>query len=458
LAVEVIMPQMGLTMTEGTVIKWIKNEGDEIAKGEPIVEIESDKATFEVEAPGEGILLKVLVPEGVATPIATVIGYIGEKGEAVGIEKAVEPTQHEKTETVSNKTPDKIEVAQGSSNQGCEGRIFISPRARKTAKQRGLSEKDLREIIGSGPGGRLIEKDILNFKEQKAIKATPLAQMTAKEYGVDLSSVPGTDLAGKVTRQDVLDLVKPAEAAPTLSTFAPAAAIEEVLEVIPLKGIRKAIAEHMYHSTSTIPRVTHMTEVDMTEMVALRAKFNSCIEEQEKISFIDILIKVGAIALERNPKANARLDEDGIKLLANANIGIAVDTEAGLLVPNIKCANRKSLRRISRESKDLIKRAQEGKLLPDEMNGGTFTISNLGGAKHQIDGFTPIINWPEAAILGVGRMIDKPWVVNGEMVIRSIMVLSLTFDHRIMDGGPAAEFLCTIKDLLENPLQLILGA
>lgn len=430
MSVEIIMPQMGLTMTEGTVIRWLKSEGDCIAKGEAILEIESDKATFQVESPEEGTLLSILVPEGEVVPIATVIGYMGDAGEQV------------------------LSVP----------RVFISPRARKVLGEKGLPKDVILEISGSGSNGRIIEKDILLYAEKQGVKATPLAKKMADDYGMNLDDIKGTGLGGKVISQDVLNVARPE----TVTSFIEQKAAipvnvtkvgdEEVLEILPLTGIRKIIAERMHYSTTTIPRVTHTTEVDMTEMTALRKKINSSLKGGDKISFIDIMVKVGSMALERHPKANARLDIEGIKLLANSHIGLAVDTEAGLVVPNIKQTNKKSLRRISQESKDLIERAKLGKLLPDEMTGGTFTISNLGGPKHGIDGFTPIINWPEATILGLGRMIDKPWVVNGEIMIRRMMFLSLTFDHRIIDGGPAAEFLHTIKELLENPMEMILGA
>ncbi|MEL7564349.1 MAG: dihydrolipoamide acetyltransferase family protein [Dehalobacterium sp.] len=463
MAVEIIMPQMGLTMTEGTVIRWLKREGDFIAKGEAILEIESDKAAFEVESPSEGTLLKILISEGEVVPVAGIIGYIGDASEEIfPPSPSTEVKKMNVREVMGEKNVEDIRIEPVKRLN--QGRVFISPRARKALGEKGLLLDDVLGIAGSGPNGRIIEKDILLYAQKQAVKATPLAKKMADEYGMNLESIKGSDFEGKITSQDVLHAVRPAEKSATgfieRETSIPVNAAgmeEEILEIIPFKGIRKIIAERMHYSSTTIPRVTHTTEVDMTEMASLRKKLNSNLKDEDKISFINIIVKIGAMALEKHPKANARLEEDGIKLLTNSHIGIAVDTEAGLVVPNIKFANKKSLRKISQEAKDLIYRGKMGRLLPDEMTGGTFTISNLGGPKHAIDGFTPIINWPEATILGLGRVIDKPWVVNEKIVIRKMMVLSLTFDHRIIDGGPAAEFLHTIKELLENPLEIILG-
>lgn len=443
MAVELIMPQLGLTMIQGTVTRWIKKEGDPVAKGEPVVEILSDKASFDVEAPADGILLKVVVNEGEVVPIATVIAYIGQAGESVG---AAAPA-------VTSPRPGR--EAQSSTGGGAqkgtaaleEDRLLISPRARQAARQEGLTGEDLRRIEGSGPGARRTEKDVLNY-----VKATPLARRVAEAHGVDLAGVQGSDVGGKVTRQDVLR--QAGEAAKAGET--PAAVLDNpVVKNIPLEGVRRIIAERMSQSATTKPHVTLTTEVDMNETLALRKKINSSVMNGGSISVTDIILKVSALALEKYPEVNATLDGNVIRLLEKVNIGVAVATDRGLVVPAVKEVNRKHLGRISREARDLIMRAREGKLKHDEMSGGTFTVSNLG--MYEIDAFTPIINPLESAILGVGRMVPKPVVVGGEIVVRTMMVLSLSFDHRVLDGAPAAAFLQIIKQLLENPLQLITG-
>jgi len=459
MSVEITMPQLGLTMTEGRIIRWIKNEGDKVLVDETIAEVESDKATFDLEAPASGTIIRIIASEGDVIPITTVIGYIGQEGEKMEVDISTENSLADMEEDVSqllisSKNAEEI-------NSVDSKRIFISPRAKRAAKLNGLTldMDNFKNVVGSGADARIIEKDVLDLVKQNTVKATPLAVKTAQEHGIEITNVKGTDLGEKVTREDVLNHIKTitTEATDTMAFEDIKGEEEEVLSIIPMKGIRKIIAERMHYSTLTIPRVTHTTEVDMTEMSVLRKKLNNGLDDIEKISFMDIFLKVLAIALEMHPYVNARLDGEEIKLLANSNIGIAVDIEAGLVVPNIKNVNKKSLRRISEESKNLIKRAIVGKLLPDEMKGGTFTITNLGGKKYGIDGFTPIINWPEAAILGIGRMVEKPRFLGGEICVRNVMILSLTFDHRIIDGGPAAEFLHTIKELLENPMQLILG-
>lgn len=446
MAVEIIMPQLGLTMTHGTVTRWLKKEGDPVAKGEPVVEILSDKASFEVESPADGILLKILVPEGEVVAIATVIAYVGQEGEeiAAGAEGAAPldpaaaaagPAERDKTGPGAGEKKERDR----------EGRLFISPRARRAAREKGLAEDGLRDVSGSGPRGRITEKDVLT-------RATPLARKVAEAHGVDLAFVQGTDVGGKVTREDVLRHAGEDRKAGRVQ----AGGFDvPVLKVVPLEGVRKIIAERMSQSAVTKPHVTLTTEADMTEMLSLRKKINEIDGDGGGVSVTDIVLKVSSMALEKHPEVNATLDGNDIKILAQINVGIAVATDRGLIVPVLREANKKLLGLVSREARDLITRAREGRLKPDDLYGGTFTVSNLG--MYEIDAFTPIINPLESAILGVGRMVPKPVVVGGEITVRTMMALSLSFDHRVLDGAPAAAFLRTIKQLLENPLRLITG-
>lgn len=448
MAQEIIMPQMGLTMTQGKVVRWLKSEGDSVYKGEPVVEIESDKAVFECDSPGDGVLLKIVISEGETVPVATVIGYIGQAGETIS-DGILEGKEENEKVTSTWEVKEKGKKESGSrEKEGQEerGRILISPRAKRIAQQYGLTEEELYNITDSGPQGRLTERDINSYIEKNKTKFTPLARKVAEEYGVELLDIQGTGIGGKVIKQDVLDNIRANEKViQTTSEM-------QTLKVIPLEGIRKIVADRMIYSVLTSPHVTLTTEVDMTDMIELRKKINTSVKSDYKVSITDILVKVCALALGKHPEANAYIKNNVINALANVNIGIAVATDRGLLVPVIKEANKKSLGQISIESKDLIQRARNNKLRPDEMTGGTFTITNLG--MYGIDVFTPIINPPESAILGVGRMVQKPVVLDGQITIRTMMTLNLSFDHRVIDGAPAAMVLQTIKQIIEKPQNL----
>lgn len=442
MAEKVIMPQLGLTMKEGKIIRWIKNEGDKVIKDEPIAEIESDKASFELEAPASGTLIKIVCEEGSVVPITETIAYIGKADE-----KIRETEQKEQNKALEKLGETKEVSAKKSRNNyqtynDNSKRILISPRARKAARENGIPKSDFRNIKGTGLNGRIVERDVLAWIEKRKIRATPLAEKIAHDKGIDLSSVEGSDIRGKIVSKDVLGF--------DISSIRE---MEEQIIEIPLEGIKKVVAERMFESWQTKPHVTLTTEIDMTDTLQVRKQLND-VGEDFKISVNDIIVKVCAMALRKHPNINAVMGEQGIKLLQNVNVGIAVAIKNGLIVPVINNADKKSLKQISQEAKEKINRAREGKLLPDEMSNGTFTVSNLG--MYGIDAFTPIINPPETAILGVGRLIKKPAVYNDEVTIRTLMYLSISFDHRVIDGAPAAEFLSTIRELLENPYKLIL--
>ncbi|MEW6660838.1 MAG: dihydrolipoamide acetyltransferase family protein [Bacillota bacterium] len=441
MATNVIMPSLGLTMTEGTIVRWLVKEGEPVGKGQPLFEVSTDKATIEVEAQTSGILGKILVAAGETAPVTAVIAYITEPGEVVaaasGREKEPEPARPVVAQA--------LELRQLPREPG--QRIFISPRAKKAAQEK---EIDYSHIQGTGPNGRIVEKDVLAYAAlSPAVRVSPLAQKVAAACGVEVGSINGSGTHGKVMKKDVERALIPS---------APVLAVKPVstTRTIPLSGIRRIIAQRMAASSQTAPHVTLTTEVDITETVNLRKQLLPEIERMtgQKLSFNDIIIKVVSRALSEHPMMNATLQENEIHLLEDINIGIAVDAENGLVVPVLKQAHRKSLAEICSESKNLVNKARAGKLLPDDMSGGTFTISNLG--MFEIDTFTPIINQPESGILGVGRMVDKPVVVEGQVTVRTMMGLSLSFDHRVIDGAPAARFLQRVKELLEKPLLLII--
>ena len=374
------MPRLSLTMKEGTVVQWFKKEGDMVEKGEPLVEVLSEKATYEVEAPASGVLRKILAEEGTDVPVAGTLAIITAPDEELPeIEVAAAPPAIEAEEAVA--------VPERKVEERIERRIIASPAAKRLAMEHGI---DLTQIRGSGPQGRIVEGDVRALIEEMRI-------------------------------------------------------MPRVREVIPLTGIRKTAAERVSLSARTAPQSTITMEVDMSNAAKLR--------ERVGVSYTDMLVKAVAEALTEHPIINSTLEKEQIKIFADVNIGVAVATEMGLIVPVVRNANGKSLTDIASTLKELVEKAKQSKLAKGELTGGTFTITNLG--RYGVDVFTPIINPPQTAILGVGRVAEKPMVVEGQMVIRPMMQLSLTFDHRVVDGAPAAQFLQKVKQNLESPEALL---
>ena len=445
---EVIMPKLGQTMEEGTVVEWLKAEGDPVKRGDILFAVESDKAILEVEATARGFLRKILVPAGQAVPVLTAVALITRQAdEDISSYGAPAPAAEPEAAPSAAAAAPQPEPATAATPARPQGRIFASPRARKTAREKKV---DLSLVTGSGPEGRIIEQDVLDYLASRP-KATPMAVKTAEMLGVDLASVKGTDTGGRITRADV-----EAAAAPSAPPPAPLPGVEAA-ESIPLSGPRRIIAERMAASHSTTARVTLITEVDATDFVQTREQLKAAVSEEWGFApgYNDLLALVVARALREFPYMNARLNDEGtaIERLPHVNLGMAVDTERGLLVPVIRDADQKGLRAFGTEFRALVERARTRKSLPDDLRGGTFTITNLG--MYDIDAFTPIINLPEAAILGAGRIQPQPVVREGEIVIRPMWVLSLVFDHRLVDGAPAARFLQRIKQLVENPILLL---
>jgi pyruvate dehydrogenase E2 component (dihydrolipoamide acetyltransferase) len=435
---EVILPKLGQTMEVGTIVEWLKEEGDEVKRGEVLFTVESDKATLEVESPGKGYLRKILVPAGEEQPVLTVVALITKMPDedVSGYESQVPgfafQVVEEEPALVSEPETLKLETLQPT------GRIFSSPRARKLAREKGVG---LALVAGSGPNGRVVERDIVAYLES-APKATPVARRVAEQMEVDLRAVTGTGPGGRITKADV------AQAAAVVPAPAPLEAAD-----VPMSGVRAVIARRMYAGHNETAPVTLTMEVDATEFVALRERLKQHFAEVLgfNIGYNDLLIKLVAHALRELPYMNVQLDEAAgvIRRLSEVHVALAVDTDRGLLVPVIRDADRKGLTEVAQEVRGVIERARAGTALPDELSGSTFTITNMGML--EIDAFTPIINPPEAAILGVGRIKDRPAVVDGELGVRKAMWLSLTFDHRLVDGTPAARFLQYVKDLVEDP-------
>ncbi|MEN2465731.1 dihydrolipoamide acetyltransferase family protein [Ornithinibacillus sp. JPR2-1] len=449
MAKEIFMPKLSSTMAVGTLLQWFKEEGEAVEVGEPLFEIMTDKINIEVESYEEGILLKKYFQEDDEIPVNTVIGYIGSSDESVPAESpgvSGEESKEEVTSTNENSnepiatstTEETVETNPPSSN----GKVRATPVARKLARENDII---LSSVAGTGPKGRIQKQDVLQALENTRILVTPLARKIAEENGIDLKEITGTGVHGKIEKADVIEAIEKAKKQSASATG----------ERVKLKGLRKAIAEKMLESVRTIPHVTLTSEVDMTKAIEVRKALLPVIEGQTgyRLSYTEIIMKTVAHVLGNHPKVNASLIDNEIIYNKDINIGLAVAVENGLVVPSLKQVNTRGLAELTEMSKILGKKARESKLTPDEMQGSTFTISNLG--MYAIDGFTPIINPPETAILGVGRIIEKPVVVEGQVEVRPMMVLSLSFDHRVIDGAPAAEFLTDLKASLENPFSLL---
>lgn len=417
MATEIRMPQLGLTMTEGTVEKLLKNVGDKVSKGDVLMEISTDKLNSEIESSEDGFVIAIYGKEGETIPVQGLLAVIGAENEK--IEAAVAPEESqvkqaeaavvflEKTETIASREHGK--------------RIRISPMARKVAEKLAVN---IEEIKGTGPSGRIIHKDVIEKSKSANVSAAPAI--------IEASVTKAADIVAKIpvsTGGVSNDTIKP------------------------LSSIRKVIARRMTESKHTAPHVTLTTEVNVDKTIALRDKLNA--KRDVRFTYTDILVKMAATALRNVPGMNISINDQYVIQHERINIGVAVSLDDGLIVPVVMDADKKGLTTISLDTRSLISKARENKLTGDELSGGTFTISNLGN--YDVDGFTPVINLPEVAILGVGRIVKKP-IVNGnnEIVPASMMVLSLSFDHRAVDGALAAKLLKKIKDYLEDPDQMII--
>ncbi len=411
------MPRMSDTMEEGVIVGWLKNEGDDIEPGDILAEVETDKATMELESYWEGKLLHIAIKEG-PVPVDAVVAVVGEEGEDYEalLEEASQEQKEEKeeeqeeqedttadsTEEEKSDTPAPAETQKSSTD---DGRTKASPLARKMASDKGI---DITQLTGSGDGGRIIKRDV-----EKAIESgvqTP----AAASAGISIQS--GED------------------------------------QTVRLSQMRKIIGKRLSESKYTSPHFYLTVEVDMDNAIAARKSLNSN-DEEVRISFNDIVIKAAAMALRKHPFVNASIDSEKITLHGDINIGVAVAVDEGLMVPVIRHADYKSLSEIKAEIGDLAVRARDKKLKPEEMQGNTFTISNLG--MFGIDEFTAIINPPDACILAVGTINTKPVVRDGQIVIGNTMKITLSCDHRVVDGAVGAQFMQTLQDYLEHPMKML---
>ena len=462
MAVEVIMPKAGSEMEEGEIVQWFKNEGDHVEEGEVLLEIVTDKVNMEVEAEATGTLLKILAQAGDVVPVVQTIAWIGEPGEK--IPGASESGEVAPAETIIEKKVDYTPVKEVE-NVDYSG-LRATPAARAYARKKGI---DLSKVKGSGPKGRIHKDDVLDYKLNSKVKISPLAERIAKIEGINTESIVGTGPNGKIMKADIMAVLHGAtkvEAAPKAEVApkapkAPKAPNENqwgVVETVPMSPMRKVISKRMSESYFSAPTFVVNVEVDMTELLALRKKVvDAIIEETGKKATVTDFISLAVIkSLMKHPYVNASLssDEKEMYLHHYVNLSIAVGMDSGLVVPVIKGADKMSLKEIVVASKEITTKALNGKLKPDEMADSTFTISNLG--MYGVKSFVPIINQPNTAILGVSATVPKPVVYNGEVTVRPIMTLTLTADHRVVDGLEGAKFMKTLKEAIENPLSLLI--
>ena len=417
MAYEVLMPQLGLTMEEGTVSQWIKHEGDAVKAGDVVVEITTDKLTNEITSEQDGVLLKIVAQEGEDVPVKGLLAYIGQPGEQVG--ETTAPAVSAASAAPSAEPAAALASAPAASPAAGGKRIRISPLARKIAGQMGV---DYTVLTGTGPSGRIVKRDILAAAES-APKAAPAAQKAAAT-----AAAPGTAFPVKNLELMEGDTVEK------------------------LTGMRKVVAQRMYTSAVEIPTVTQTVKVDVTALLAFRKKLK---EEGHAFSVNDFVLKAVAKALRRHPEILVSLDGEQIIRRAHVNLGMAVALDAGLIVPVIRDADLLSLEALSAKAKDLAERARANQLGADEYKGSTFTVSNLG--MFGVESFTPIINQPDAAILGVNCTEDELVMEDdGTIAKHQVLRISLTFDHRLLDGAVAAKFEMTVRDLLEHPMDILL--
>ncbi len=435
------MPKMGDSMEEGKILRWIKKEGEPVKKGEMLAEVETDKVNIEIEAFASGILRKIIVPEGTAAPVGSKIaligasdeplpGNLGENGAGVQTSANSEP----QVKDVPSQVPVGVNTlsSSGITTSGTQGRIFISPLARRLAAE---NHVDYATVQGTGPNGRIIKMDI-----EAALKRQPPA--------ITPAPVPAAEPVMPLGAQPV-----PAAPEPAL-----AAAIDsnEVVE-IPLTAMRRTIARRLSQSMQTSPHFYVTSVIDTDKLAAFRQQINEYAGNDPspvKVSFNDLIVKAVAKALLRIPQVNVSFAEDRLLQKKQVHIGVAVALEQGLIVPIVRNADQRGILDIARETQRLAEAAREGKIRPEEFSGGTFTVSNLG--MFDVDSFTAVINPPESAILAVGSITPTPAVVDGQVVVRNRMKVTLSSDHRAIDGAIAARFLQEVKRLLEEPFGLVL--
>lgn len=410
------MPKLGFDMAEGVLVRWVKSEGDSVERGEVLAEIETDKATVEVESQVSGVIHRHLVGEGTRVPVGGPIAVVGKKGEEVDVDALV-----------GDGVAAGRSAEPGEADSAASQEEVAEPAKRKTEDGRG---------DGQLPGG---------------VKASPVARRIAEERGVNLSQIQGSGPGGRIVRADVEEAPSEREAPAERAYAVPQAARET--ERVDLSGLRRTIGKRMTQSKQEVPHFYVTVDLDAAPLMSLRKQVNDALPDEEKVSVNDFLVKASALALRKFPNINASFDGDTIVRHGDVNIGIAVAIEGGLLTVVVPHADLKPVSVLARESKPLIDRAREGKIKPSDVEGATFTISNMG--MFQVDHFIAIINPPDAAILAVGSVRTEPVVEDGELAVGQRLKVTLSADHRVTDGVEAAQFLQEFRRLVENPVLML---
>jgi pyruvate dehydrogenase E2 component (dihydrolipoamide acetyltransferase) len=491
MATAVKMPQLGMTMTEAKLVRWLKREGDPVRKGEPVAEIETDKLNAEVEANAEGVVRRLVAAEGDVIPVVGLLAVIAAPDEPEAAVQAVvgggAPAAPASAQTPTDRQAPAPALPSSERRQGVESagavqaaaEVRASPIARRLAAELGV---DLAGVAGSGPGGRVVEADVRAAAERPtglispatapaatepavadgAVRASPLAKRLARERGLDLRALRGSGPEGRVVERDVLAALaarQPALAAPAAAATLPSISFPlpaglTPRETIRLDGMRRVIAERMHQSLLAMAQLTLTTEADATALVELRRHLvpAAAVYGHRPPTYTDLLVRLVARALKRHPLLNStyRVDDAGnqeVVCWEEVNVGVAVSLERGLVVPVVRNADQQPLQALSEQVGDLAERARANRLTMDDLQGGTFTLTNLG--LQDVDAFTPIVNPPQAAILGIGRIAPRPAVFEGQLAVRQLVTLSLTFDHRVLDGVPAGAFLKDVKQAIE---------
>jgi len=454
---------MGYDMQQGTVVRWHKQEGDAVARGDVLADIETDKATVEFEAFVSGVLRKIVAQEGIAIPVGDLIAVITGPDEALpegllsgrGLGNKDDAPVGNGATSVAAQPVSTVASAPPAASPG--GEVRASPIARRLAREQGI---DLAVVTGTGPGGRIVEKDVLNHTDAGAqtspvataaaeVRASPIARRLAREGGIELALVTGTGPGGRIVEQDVLNNL---EAASQPSSDAASASAQP--EQVDLSRMRQTIAKVTSDSKRDTPHFYVSSEVDMTKATEMRGDLNEVLASESRVSVNDLVVKACAMALQKFPKFNAFYQGGHLQMNPDINIGIAIALESGLIVPGINGCQAKSLVEIAAASRDLIARAHSGTLRNEEYSGTTFSVSNLG--MFDVDSFTAIIYPPHAAILAVGRVKEQAVARDGQVTVAQIMTATLSVDHRVADGAEAARFIMEIKGLLEKPAALII--
>ncbi|WP_338726871.1 dihydrolipoamide acetyltransferase family protein [Haladaptatus sp. DJG-WS-42] len=484
------LPDVGEGLTEAEIVSWLVSEGDTVTEDMPVAEAETDKAVVEIPSPVNGTVREILADAGEMVPVGNVIITFNVEGED-------EPPIEAETETEPEKPAEAEKAASNGESSAKGGRVFAAPSARRLARELGV---DITTVVGSGPSGRVTDQDVRAAAEggkdgaqaaaepttepeaepasdttessgaQAAVSmqkpadrektlAAPATRSLAEELGVDLNAVPEVEKRegqSFVTPEAVREYAA-AQTEAKQADVASLAATSKEDERVPYRGIRRTIGKQMERSKYTAPHVTHHDEIDVTDLVAMRSDLKEEAENRGvKLSYMPFVMKAIVAGLKEFPYMNSMLDEEAeeIVLKKDYNIGVAVATDAGLMVPVVKGVDQKGMLQVSQEMNDLVGKARDRSIARSDMQGGTFTITNFGAIGGEYA--TPIINFPEVAILGLGAIKEKPRVVDGDIVPRHIMTISLSIDHRIIDGAIAAQFANTVKNYLENPALLLL--